>query len=149
MEYGLTSYEHIYGILRIFINEPSICKNIMDHKKQLEATEIVEFHSKRLKDISGSHFMLRNSYEGKLATIDLQFVPVVVKPDHLFTFYNLTGISYQVVDFIHELIKLKNPDALENTFIVDYKEWLHDDDTLFAKLSKKLMLRMKEISNRI
>ena len=44
----------------------------------------------------------------------------IVKPDHLFTFYNLTGISYQVVDFIHELIKLKNTDALENTFIVDY-----------------------------
>ena len=149
MEYGLTSYEHIYGILRTFINEPSICKNIMNHKKQLEDTEIVEFHSKRLKDISGSHFMLRNSYEGKLATIDLQFVPVVVKPDHLFTFYNLTGISYQVVDFIHELIKLKNTDALENTFIVDYKEWLEDDDREFSRLSKKLMLRMKEISNRI
>ena len=38
MEYGLTSYEHIYGTLRIFINEPSICKNIMNHKKQLEDT---------------------------------------------------------------------------------------------------------------
>ena len=147
MEYGLTSYEHIYGILRIFINEPSICKNIMNHKKQLEDTEIVEFHSKRLKDISGSHFMLRDSYEGNLSAA--QILADIVKPDHLFTFYNLTGISYQVVDFIHELIKLKNPDALENTFIVDYKEWLHDDDTLFSKLSKKIMLRMKGISNRI
>jgi len=147
MEYGLTSYEHIYGILRIFINEPSICKNIMNHKKQLEDTEIVEFHSKRLKDISGSHFMLRDSYEGNLSAA--QILADIVKPDHLFTFYNLTGISYQVVDFIHELIKLKNTDALENTFIVDYKEWLHDDDTLFSKLSKKIMLRMKGISNRI
>ena len=147
MEYGLTSYEHIYGILRIFINEPSICKNIMNHKKQLEDTEIVEFHSKRLKDISGSHFMLRDSYEGNLSAA--QILADIVKPDHLYTFYNLTGISYQVVDFIHELIKLKNPDSLENTFIVDYKEWLHDDDTLFSKLSKKIMLRMKGISNRI
>ena len=147
MEYGLTSYEHIYGTLRIFINEPSICKNIMNHKKQLEDTEIVEFHSKRLKDISGSHFMLRDSYEGNLSAA--QILADIVKPDHLYTFYNLTGISYQVVDFIHELIKLKNPDALENTFIVDYKEWLHDDDTLFSKLSKKIMLRMKGISNRI
>jgi len=147
MEYGLTSYEHIYGILRIFINEPSICKNIMNHKKQLEDTEIIEFHSKRLKDISGSHFMLRDSYEGNLSAA--QILADIVKPDHLYTFYNLTGISYQVVDFIHELIKLKNPDSLENTFIVDYKEWLHDDDTLFSKLSKKIMLRMKGISNRI
>ena len=147
MEYGLTSYEHIYGTLRIFINEPSICKNIMNHKKQLEDTEIVEFHSKRLKDISGSHFMLRDSYEGNLSAA--QILADIVKPDHLFTFYNLTGISYQVVDFIHELIKLKNPDALENTFIVDYKEWLDDDDTLFSRLSKQIMLQMKIISNRI
>ena len=146
MEYGLTSYEHIYGILRIFINEPSICKNIMNHKKQLEDTEILEFHSKRWKDISGSHFMLRDLYKDKFSPSPH---PYLVKPDHLFTFYNLTGISYQVVDFIHELIKLKNPDALENTFIVDYKEWLHDDDTLFSTLSKKIMLQMKAFSKRI
>ena len=147
MEYGLTSYENIYGILRIFINEPSICKYIMNHKKQLEDTEILEFHSKRWKDIYGSHFMLRDSYGGNLSVA--QRLADIVKPDHLFTFYNLTGISYQVVDFIHELIKLKNPDSLENTFIVDYKEWLHDDDTLFANLSKQIMLQMKAISNRI
>ena len=147
MEYGLTSYEHIYGILRIFINEPSICKYIMNHKKQLEDIEIVEFHSKRLKDISGSHFMLRDSYEFSIA--EAQRLADIVKPDHLFTFYNLTGISYQVVDFIHELIKLKNPDALENTFIVDYKEWLNDDDTLFSHISKQIMLQMKTISKNI
>ena len=144
MEYGLTSYEHIYGTLRIFINESSICKNIMNHKKQLEDTEILEFHYKRWKDISSSYFMLRNSCEFRIA--EAQRLADIVKPDHLFTFYNLTGISYQVVDFIHELIKLKNTDALENTFIVDYKEWLEDDDKLFSKLSNQIMLQMKEIS---
>ena len=147
MEYGLTSYEHIYGILRIFINEPSICKYIMNHKKQLEDTEILEFHSKRWEDISGSHFMLRDSYEGNLSAA--QILADIVKPDHQFTFYNLTGISYQIVDFIHELIKLKNTDALENTFIVDYKEWLEEDDKLFSKLSKQIMLQMKAFSKRI
>ena len=147
MEYGLTSYEQIYGILRIFINEPSICKYIMNHKKQLEDTEILEFHYKRWKDISSSYFMLRDSYEFRIA--EAQRLADIVKPDHLFTFYNLTGISYQVVDLIHELIKLKNPDALENTFIVDYKEWLEEDDTLFANLSKQIMLEMKEFSKRI
>ena len=147
MEYGLTSYENIYGILRIFINESSICKYIMNHKKQLEDTEILEFHYKRWKDISGSHFMLRDSYEGNLSVA--QRLADIVKPDHLFTFYNLTGISYQVVDFIHELIKLKNTDALENTFIVDYKEWLEDDDKLFSTLSKQIMLQMKAFSKRI
>ena len=147
MEYGLTSYEHIYGILRIFINEPSICKYIMNHKKQLGDTEILEFHYKRWKDISSSYFILRDSYEFRIA--EAQRLADIVKPDHLFTFYNLTSISYQVVDFIHELIKLKNSDALENTFIVDYKEWLHDDDTLFSTLSKQIMLEMKAISKNI
>ena len=46
-------------------------------------------------------------------------------------------------------VKLKNTDALENTFIVDYKEWLQDDDTLFANLSKQIMLQMKDISKNI
>ena len=144
MEYGLTSYEHIYGILRLFINEPSICKYIMNHKKQLEDTETVEYHSKRWETIAGTHFMLHDTHERR-------FYPVnyIVKPDHLFTFFNLTGISYQVVDFIHELIKLKNPDALENTFIVDYKEWLHYDDTLFSTLSNKIMSQMMAFSTRI
>ena len=119
----------------------------MNHKKQLEDTEIVEFHSKRWKDIAGSYFMLRDSYEFSIA--EAQRLADIVKPDHLFTFYNLTGISYQVVDFIHELIKLKNTDALENTFIVDYKEWLHDDDTLFSTLSEQIMLEMKAISKNI
>ena len=146
MEYGLTSYEHVYGILRIFINEPSICKYIMNHKKRLEDTEIVEFHYKRWKDISSSHYMLQGLYKD---TFSPSPHPYIVKPDHLFTFYNLTGISYQVVVFIHELIKLKNTDALENTFIVDYKEWLNDDDTLFSELSEQIMLQMKTISNRI
>ena len=84
MEYGLTSYEHIYGVLRIFINEPSICKYIMNHKKQLEDTEILEFHSKRWKDISSSYFMLRDSYEFRIA--EAQRLADIVKPDHLFTF---------------------------------------------------------------
>lgn len=144
MEYGLTSYEHIYGILCIFINEPSICKNIMNHKKQLEDTEILEFHYKRWKEISSSYFILRDSYEFRIA--EAQRLGDIVKPDNLLTFYNLTGISYQVVDFIHELIKLKNTDALENTFIVDYKEWLEDDDKLFSTLSKQIMLQMKAFS---
>lgn len=118
----------------------------MNHKKQLEDAEILEFHYKRWKDISSSYFILRDSYEFRIA--EAQRLGDIVKPDNLLTFYNLTGISYQVVDFIHELIKLKNPDALENTFIIDYKEWLEDDDKLFSTLSKQIMLQMKAFSKR-
>ena len=49
MEYGLTSYEHIYGILRLFINEPSICKYIMNDKFWFEDPSIL-IKEDRLKE---------------------------------------------------------------------------------------------------
>jgi len=145
MEYGLTSYEHIYGILRLFINEPSICKYIINYKKKLEDTDTLEYHSKQWEDIAGSHFMLRDTHEGRYSHV-FDYEKYIVKPDHQFTFYNLTGISYQIIDYIRELIKLKNSDALENTFIGDYKEWLHHDDALYSELSKKIMRQMKSLA---
>jgi len=145
MEYGLTSYEHIYGILRLFINEPTICKYILNYKKQLEEIDTLEYHSKRWETIAGSHFMLRDSHEGKYSLI-VNYETYLVKPDHRFTFYHLTGISYQIIDLIHELIKLKNIDALENSFINNYKEYLNYDDALYSELSKKIMVQMKSIS---
>ena len=39
--------------------------------------------------------------------------------------------------------------GISHTFIVDYKEWLHDDDKLFSSLSKQIMLQMKAFSKNI
>ena len=77
----------------------------------------------------------------------------VIKKDHKPIFYNLTGISYQVVELIHELIKIKN----ENKEIfsngvtiniplpyIEYKDWLKHDDKLYSILSKKIMFEMKK-----
>tara|TARA_B110001469_G_scaffold104866_1_gene103947 strand:- start:34 stop:264 length:231 start_codon:yes stop_codon:yes gene_type:complete len=68
----------------------------------------------------------------------------VVKLDHTLNFYNVTGISYQVICLIQELIKLKNTDLIANSFITDYKQSLHYDDKLYSELSKKIMSRINE-----
>jgi hypothetical protein len=69
----------------------------------------------------------------------------IVKKDHKPIFYELTGISYQVVELIHQLIKLKNEELIENTFITDYKERLKQDDKLYRILADKIMISMKEV----
>ena len=142
MEFSLTKDENIYGILRLFINEPHICKDIIKYKKYLEGKETLNYHYKRWENIAGSHYILKDTQHDKFSII---FTPdnYIVKIDHKPFFFNLTGISYQVVELIHELIKLKNKDSIRNTFVEDYKAWLNYDDKLFSKLSKKIMEKMK------
>ena len=70
----------------------------------------------------------------------------IVKKDHNPIFYNLTGLSYQVVDLIHQLIKLHKVDIYDLrrfTFIWNYKHWLERDDKLYSILSSKIMNAMK------
>ena len=146
MEYALTKDENIFGILRLFINEPSICKKIIKYKKYLEKKDSLDYHFKRWEDIAGAHYILHDTHQGKFSSIS-STDNYIVKIDHKPLFFNLTGISYQVVELIHELIKLKNKDSIRNTFVEDYKEWLNYDDKLFSKLSKKIMFLMKKKFN--
>ena len=142
MEYALSNDENIYGILRLFINEPSICKNIIKYKKYLEEKETLDYHFKRWEDIAGSHYILHDTHEGKFSYI-FNEDDYIVKLDHKLNFFNLTGISYQVIELLHELIKI-NRICSENTHIEDYKYWINYDDKLYAILSKKIMFKMKK-----
>ena len=69
----------------------------------------------------------------------------IVKVDMLPKFFDRTGISYQVVELIHELIKLKNEYKLHdirynsNSYITMLKQ----DDKLYSLLAKKIMDAMK------
>ena len=143
MEYALSNDENIYGILRLFINEPSICKNIIKYKKYLEEKETLDYHFKRWEDIAGSHYILHDTHEGKFSYI-FNEEDYIVKPDHKLIFFNFTGISYQVIELLHELIKI-NRICSENTHIEDYKYWINNDDKLYTILSKKIMFEMKKI----
>lgn len=124
-----------------FIHEISICKNILKYKKYIENKDNMEYYMDRWKNIAGEHYYMHDNHTGKFSYI-FDEKNYIVKVDIFPRFYNLTGISYQVVELIHELIKL-NRRCTENSFIEDYKYWLKHDDRLFSLLSKKIMNSMK------
>ena len=144
MEYSLTHNERIYGILRLFINEPCICKDIITYKKHVEEVDNLEYHYNRWKHIACSYHILCDTQIQDNVSMVFDSNHFVVKLDHTLNFYNVTGISYQVICLIQELIKLKNTDLIANSFITDYKQSLHYDDKLYSELSKKIMSRINE-----
>ena len=131
MDYALTNDENIFGILRQFINEPMICKFIIKYKKFLEDNETLEYHFDRWENIAGSHHILHDTYKGKYSLIH-NLNEYKIHIDHRPIFYNLTGVSYQVVELIHELIKLK----YNQNLLLQY-------DILYSLLANKIMIEMK------
>jgi hypothetical protein len=131
--------------LLTFIPEISICKNILKHKKKLEDKDIMEYHMERWKNIAGEHYYMHDNHANKFSYI-LDISNYIVKVDMLPHFYNLTGISYQVVELIHELIKLKNEYRLHDIrYNSDsYITMLKHDDKLYSLLAKKIMDAMKK-----
>jgi hypothetical protein len=56
----------------------------------------------------------------------------------------MTGISYQVIELIYELIRINHENAWDFD-VVDKKEWLREDDKLYSELSKRIMTEMRRI----
>ena len=139
----VTNDESILLILKELVNHNvDVCKLIIQQKKSLEAKETMEYYYDRWENIAGSFYRLRDTDEDKYSLI-CDYTTFIVKKDHDPIFYNLTGISYQVIDLIHLLIKLHRVDS-ENSRIEDYKYWLERDDKLYSVLTNKLMRAMNE-----
>ena len=142
----VTKDESILLILKELVNHNiDVCKLIIQQKKSLEAKETMEYYYDRWENIVGSFYRLRETDEDKYSLI-CDYTTFVVKKDHDPIFYNLTGISYQVIDLIHLLIKLHKVDRddTQETFIWNYKYWLERDDKLYSVLTNKLMRAMNE-----
>lgn len=151
---NLKKDEEIYLLLSKFISEPNICKYIIEEKNILEKKEILEYHYERWKNISCLHYEIHKNHMGKFSYI-LDSKTYVVKPDYDLSFYKKTGISYQIIELIHELIKIKK-DCLEwfkemnkyknyNEWLKkDYREWLEYDDNLYTILADKITQKMEE-----
>ena len=134
----------IFMYLLTFIPEISICKNILKHKKNLENIDIMEYHMERWENIAGEHYHMHDNHTDKFSYI-FDERNYVVKVDMLPYFFDRTGISYQVVELIHELIKLKNEYRLHDIrYNSDsYITMLKQDDRLYSLLAKKIMDAMK------
>ena len=105
----------------------------------------MDYYYDRWENIAGSHYRLHDTHDGKFSYI-FNETQYIVKKDHKPTFYNLTGISYQIIELLHELIKLHRVDRedTQETFIWNYKYWLERDDKLYSVLTNKIMRVMNE-----
>ena len=143
-EISLTNDENINMILSRVIPIQELRKDIIEKKKELEKEEILNYHIDRWIDISGSHFITRDTNVGKFSQI-LDGEKYIIKPDHRLEFFERTGISYQIIELLHELLLLKSDDSIIDN--IDYEYWLQHDDKLYSKMSEMIMIEMKKNKN--
>ena len=142
MEYSLKNDEKIRLYLKEFIPIPEICNKIIKMKNGKESEDTLKYHIDRWESIAGEHHFTRDTHYGKFSYIfdDSKYI---VKKDHRIYFYQMTGIPYQIVELIHELIRILNENSYDEDF-GDKKRWLRNDDKLYSELSKRIMIEMRK-----
>ena len=138
---NLSSDEEILLLLKELLNHNiSICKIILNIKKQKENLENKLYYLDQYEKIAKEHYYLHKNHIGKFSVIH-DSKNYVIKKDFKLDYYKYTGLSYQIIELIHELIKLKNEKYLTKEY--GYKYWLNHDDKLYSLLSNKIMKEMK------
>ena len=143
MEVSLKKDEFIRLYLKVFLPIPEICNKIIKLKNDIENEEIFDYHMNRWETIAGEHYYTRDNHSGKFSQV-LDGSNYIVKRDHRLGFYQMTGVSYQIVDLIHELIRINHENAWDFQ-IDDKKYWIKYDDELYSNLSNKIMIEMRRI----
>ena len=141
---NLSSNDYILLYLKEFINEVSLCKKIINLKNKLENFYNILYHFNRWENISGEHLHMMNNYNNNNLGCSLIFneEDFIAVKDYRSTFYNLTGISYQIVSLVQELIK-KRRDFIENDNDLIGKNLFILEDKLYSILGKEIMIKMK------
>jgi len=160
MDYSLKKDKLISLYLSRLIPINEIRYKIINRKNKMETEETLDYHRERWDNIAGSHYMIHDTHQGKYSIIH-DSINYIVKPDHRLEFYQLTGISYQIVELIHNLIKMKNDELKAPLFLTihnynlsssfrefltnhNYKKSLKEDDKLYSQLANLIMKEMKE-----
>ena len=141
MEISLKNDERIRLYLKELIPIPEIYNKIIKLKNDSEREETLKYHMNKWESIAGEHYYTRDTHYSKFSYIH-DNENYIIKRDHRIYFYQMTGISYQVLELIYELIRILNEKDLG---IVDKKVWLKHDDELYSLLSKKIMFEMRRI----
>ena len=127
---NLSSNQEIFLLLKELLNHnKDVCKIILKQKKEIERIENQNYYQIRYEKIAKEHYYLHINHTGKFSIIhDSKYY--IIKKDFKLDYYNYTGISYQIIELIHELIKLKNHKYLSKD--EGYKYWLNHDDKLYS-----------------
>ena len=140
---NLSSKQEILLLLKELLNHNiDICISILKLKSKIENKENLDYHKMRYEKIAKEHYYLHKNHMGRFSYVHDNEL-YVLKNDFKLDYYNYTGISYQIIELIHELIKLKNDKYI--TRHEGYKYWLKNDDKLYTLLAKKITDSMNMI----
>ena len=143
MEISLTKDETICLYLKSLLPIPELCYKIIKIKNDSESEETYKYHLDRWIKLAGEHYYTRDNHFNKFSYV-LDSEKYIIKPDHRMDFYKMTGISYQVLELIYELIRIKDEKSWD--FEMDDKiDWIKHDDKLYSELADRIMDRMKNI----
>jgi hypothetical protein len=149
-EISLNNKENINMILSRFIPIPEIRTKIIKLKDIKENEETLQYHIERWDNIVGSYYFAKDTRKNKLSyVVDAGSISqrFIIKRDHRLEFFNRTGISYQIIALLHELICLMGENwELQLTPYIDnsYEYWLNHDDLLYSKMCKMISLEMSK-----
>ena len=137
---NLSQNETLLMILNRIFTIKELSLKIIHIKSILEKEDINNYYNERYNKIAKEYYFLCDNHIDKFSIIHDNKC-YIVKRDFKLDYYNYTGISYQVICLLHELIKLKNEKYI--TQDEGYKYWLNHDDKLYSLLSDKIMNKMK------
>lgn len=140
---NLSQNQNLLMIFNRIFTIKEISLKIIYIKSQLEKRDIYNYYNERYNTIAKEYYYLFKNHMGKFSFI-IDSKDYIVKRDFKLDFYNYTGISYQVICLLHELIKLKNDKYITKECGNEgYDYWLNYDDKLYSLLSDKIMNKMK------
>lgn len=138
---NLSSNQEIFLLLKELLNHnKDVCIHILKLKLTLERIENQNYYKIRYEKIAKEHYYLHKNHDNKFSYI-FDGKTYIIKNDFKLDYYNYTGISYQLIELIHELIKLKNEEYI--TKDEGYEYWLNHDDKLYSLLANKISYSMK------
>jgi hypothetical protein len=134
----LSTDEEIINILNNFISDINICKDILNLKKNIENKLNIEYHKYLYKNIAELFFNIIKYQKKNIQTFSIIFTNknYIAIPDYNMSFFNYTGISYQIKELINNLILDINDTKL-------FKE----NDKLYKILSDEITIKNKEKLN--
>ena len=140
----LTKYEKIYQILRVKLGI-DLSNQIIKKRISLDK-ENIKWHIERYKTISEKYFI---SQELNIHGFPIIYSYILDSKDYIFEkdrimdYYNETGISVQSRILLLKVIDTKTTEFNDipdiNNLHPDVKEWREHDDSLYGKLSVKIM----------
>ena len=144
---NLVEDEEILLLLKeLFNHNLDICINILKFKLKKEKRENIEYHGERYNKIAKEHYYLHKNHENKFSYI-FNDESYVIKNDFKLDFFNYTGISYQIIELIHGLIKNRTELVTVIYDEITGKSWLEYEDKLYSILSEKITNQMNSIKD--